>query len=141
MTPDKIALLRDSWTKVEPVADMAAALFYDRLFTIAPEVRPMFKSTDMKRQHRMLTDMLTTVVRDVDDPDALAPSIAALGRRHIAHGARPEQFDAVGAALLWTLEKGMAEQWTTAHQEAWSEAYGHLSGAMRQAMRGAAKAA
>jgi hypothetical protein len=30
MTPTDIALIRDSWAAVEPIADTAAGLFYDR---------------------------------------------------------------------------------------------------------------
>lgn len=47
MTPSQIALVQSSFAKVVPIADTAAKLFYDRLFEIAPEVRPLFKR-DMK---------------------------------------------------------------------------------------------
>ena len=37
-----IALVRASFAMVAPIEDAAADLFYDRLFAIAPQLRPMF---------------------------------------------------------------------------------------------------
>ena len=42
MTPYQVAIVQDSFKKVVPIAATAADLFYDRLFAIAPEVRPLF---------------------------------------------------------------------------------------------------
>ena len=42
LTVDDIALVRASFAKVLPIKDAAADLFYDRLFEIAPQLRPMF---------------------------------------------------------------------------------------------------
>ncbi len=42
MTPDQVTLVQESFKKVVPIAGKAADLFYDRLFTIAPEVRSLF---------------------------------------------------------------------------------------------------
>ena len=42
MTPKQIALVQDSFAKVAPTSEAAAALFYDRLFDIAPQIKAMF---------------------------------------------------------------------------------------------------
>ncbi len=39
MTPTQIELIRTSWAAVEPTADVAATLFYERLFEMDPAVR------------------------------------------------------------------------------------------------------
>ena len=49
MTPQQIALVRESFAKVVPISEEAAALFYDRLFAIDPSTRPLFNG-DMKSQ-------------------------------------------------------------------------------------------
>ena len=36
MTPEDIALVQESWRKIEPVKDIAAELFYSRLFELDP---------------------------------------------------------------------------------------------------------
>ncbi len=61
MTPTQVSLVQSSFAKVVPIADTAAALFYDRLFTIAPSVKQMFKG-DMAEQGRKLMTTLAVVV-------------------------------------------------------------------------------
>ena len=42
MTPQQIAVVRESFAKVVPISEEVAALFYDRLFAIDPSTRPLF---------------------------------------------------------------------------------------------------
>jgi nitric oxide dioxygenase len=129
MTPQQIALVQSSFARVAPMADQAATLFYDRLFAIAPQVRPMFKG-EMGEQGRKLMSTLAVVVNGLADLDVILPAARALARRHVAYGARPAHYIAVGEALLWTLEQGLGEGWTPAAAEAWTAAYQLLSGFM-----------
>lgn len=57
-----------------PIAATAAELFYGRLFEIAPEVKPLFK-TDLKAQGVKLMKMLGTVVNKLDDLDESCPRL------------------------------------------------------------------
>ena len=88
MTPDQIALVQQSFAKVEPIADQAADIFYDRLFERAPAVRPMFPD-DMTAQKRKLMEMLSTAVADLHRIDRILPALEDLGRRHVDYGTRP----------------------------------------------------
>jgi hemoglobin-like flavoprotein len=132
MNQQQIALVQDSWSRVEPIADTAAALFYGRLFEVAPEVRPMFRG-DLAEQGRKLMLMLAVVVRGLDRLDRLVPGVQRLGRRHAGYGVRPEHYDAVGGALLWTLEQGLGDAFTPEVRDAWATAYGALATTMRDA--------
>ncbi len=85
MTPERIALVRESFAKVRPIADDAAALFYGRLFQIAPEVRPLFPA-DLTEQGRKLMTTLAVVVNSLDDLPALLPVVQRLGARHAGYG-------------------------------------------------------
>jgi hypothetical protein len=40
MTPDQIKLVQQSFSKVAPISEQAAVIFYDRLFEVAPTGRP-----------------------------------------------------------------------------------------------------
>ena len=133
MSPDQIALIRDSFSRVRPISEQAAALFYGRLFEIAPQVRPLFRG-DMAEQGRKLMATLTVVVNGIDNLPALLPAVTALGRRHGGYGVTVEHFAPVGAALIWTLEQGLGEAFTPETRAAWLEAYGTLAGVMQQAM-------
>ena len=59
-----------------------------------------------------------------------AVEVDQLAKRHVGYGARPEHYPVVGGALLWTLEKGLGEAWTPEVADAWTAAYGTLSGYM-----------
>ena len=80
MTDDQITLVTHSWQNVEPIAPTAATLFYDRLFTVAPGVRPLF-GDDLTEQRRKLMEMIGTVVDGLDKLDQIVPEVQDLGRR------------------------------------------------------------
>ena len=85
--------------------------------------------------------MLGTAVAGLSRLDTLVPAVQALGRRHAGYGVRAEHFAPVGAALLWTLEKGLGEAFTADVREAWAVAYTILSQTMIDAAREMAVAA
>ena len=140
MTPNTVTLVQTSFAKVAPIAGVAADLFYDRLFETAPEVRRMFPS-DLAEQKKKLMTMLGTAVAGLVKPDALLPVVRALGVRHAGYGVRAEHFAPVGAALIWTLEQGLGEAFTSGVKAAWVEVYGVLSQTMIDGMQAMPKAA
>ncbi|WP_315758516.1 MULTISPECIES: globin family protein [unclassified Bradyrhizobium] len=140
MTPSQIELVQDSFAKVAPISDQAAGIFYDRLFEVAPQVRPMFPD-DLTEQRKKLMATLAVVVNGLANLPAILPAASALAMRHVDYGAKPEHYPVVGSALLWTLEKGLGEAWTPEVAEAWTAAYGTLSGFMIAEAYGKAQAA
>jgi hemoglobin-like flavoprotein len=129
MTPHQIALVQGSFRKVVPIAGTAADLFYDRLFHIAPEVRPMFPA-DLSEQKRKLIQMLAVAVGGLSKLEEIVPAVEDLGRRHVGYGVVPAHYGSVGAALLWTLKQGLGADFTPEVEAAWAETFGLLSGAM-----------
>jgi hemoglobin-like flavoprotein len=140
MTPDQVKLVQESFAKVAPISETAAVLFYDRLFEIAPKVKAMFP-TDMTEQRRKLMATLAVVVGGLGNLESVLPAASALAKRHVSYGAKPEHYPVVGAALLWTLEKGLGDGWTPDVAEAWTAAYGTLSGFMISEAYGRSQAA
>ena len=126
MTPDQIKAIQESFTKVMPISEQAAALFYGRLFEIAPAVKPLFRG-DIKEQGRKLMATLAVVVSGLSNLPAVLPAASALAKRHVAYGVKAADYKPVGAALLWTLERGLGEQWTPELAAAWGSAYTVLS--------------
>ena len=141
MTPQQVALVRQSFAKVVPISEPAAALFYDRLFTVDPSTRPLFRG-DMKSQGAKLMAAIGAVVKSLDRIEVMLDEIRALARRHGRYGVREEHYASVGAALLWTLEQGLGSDFTPDVRGAWTTAYGVLSSTMIAAasepVRGAA---
>jgi hemoglobin-like flavoprotein len=133
VTPTQIDLIRASWTKVEPIADTAAQLFYGRLFELDPRTKVLFRRTDMEAQRKNLVQTLAVVVKSLDKLDQIVPAVAALGRRHAGYGVRAADYDTVGAALLWTFEQGLGPDFDEPTREAWAMAYGVLASVMIEA--------
>ena len=140
MNPTQIKLVQDSFAKVAPISEQAAVLFYGRLFEVAPSVRTMFPD-DMTEQRKKLMATLAVVVGGLTNLEAVLPAASALAKRHVNYGAKPEHYPVVGGALLWTLEKGLGDAWTPDVAEAWTAAYGTLSGYMISEAYGSAQAA
>jgi hemoglobin-like flavoprotein len=140
MTPEQISLVQSSFAKVVPIADQAAVIFYDRLFEIAPQVKPLFKG-DMATQRRALMGALNGVVNGLSNLPSVLPAASALAKKHVGYGVEAAHYSVVGSALLWTLEKGLADAWTPEVASAWTEAYGTLSGFMISEAYGHAAAA
>ena len=129
MTPIQIDLVQSSFAKVAPIADTAAALFYGRLFEIAPEVKPLFHG-DMAEQRRKLMTTLGVVVNGLKNLDAVLPAARALAVKHVGYGVKAAHYAPVGEALIWTLDRGLGADFTSEVRSAWLAAYGAISGVM-----------
>ena len=121
-TETDIMLVRNTFDRVVPIAGVAADLFYDRLFYMAPSLRQMFPD-DLRDQKRKLMVMLATAVHSLTDLDALAPKLMELGARHAGYGVRDHHYKVVGEALIWTLERGLADAFTPEVERAWVRVY------------------
>ena len=117
------ALVQETFARLKPAAEQAAHLFYARLFQIAPQVRATFPD-DMTDQRRQLLATLEGAVAGLDHLEKLAPQDQETVGPHDA---------AVGAALLWTLDKALGEEFTAEVEDAWVAVYGVLSKVMKLA--------
>ncbi len=106
MTPRQKQLVQETFAKVVPISDQAAALFYGRLFEADPALRGLFK-TDMQVQGRKLMQMIGYCVGKLDALPELIPAVKELGRKHAGYRVKSTDYATVGAALLWTLEQGL----------------------------------
>jgi hemoglobin-like flavoprotein len=137
MTPEQALLVKNSWAKVLPISDKAAELFYGKLFELDPQLKPLFKG-DMTEQGKKLMKMINTAVNALDRLEAIVPAVQQLGVRHVGYGVKDKDYDTVGAALLWTLEQGLGDAFTSDVKDAWATVYGVLAGTMKSAAAEAA---
>lgn len=136
ITPQQKELVQKTWVMVVPIADTAAALFYGRLFEIEPSYKAMFKN-DMRKQGVMLMSTISLAVEALDDVEPLIPALKKLGANHVGYGVNERDYDMVGSALLWTLEKGLDDAFTDEVKNAWGAVYEVLAKIMKE---GAAEA-
>jgi hemoglobin-like flavoprotein len=130
MTNEQIKLVQDSFKQVAPIAETAAQLFYARLFELDPDLELLFKG-NLSEQGRKLMQMLAVAVGSLDRMEQLLPVVRSLGARHVSYGVRDKDYDTVGQALLWTLQKGLGAAFTPDVELAWSTVYATLASAMQ----------
>jgi nitric oxide dioxygenase len=126
MTPEQIKLVQETFKSVNAIAPQAADLFYDRLFEIAPQVRPLFPA-DLTDQKRKLMAMIGTAVGNLHQLEKIVPVVQDLGRRHATYGVKAAHYESVGDALIWTLGKGLGSAFTDSVKDAWIAAYTTLA--------------
>lgn len=131
LTETQKTIVQTTFAQVKD-ADALAARFYQRLFESAPQTRSLFKS-DLRAQGQKLVQTIAVVVYGLDDLPQIVPAIENLGKRHAHYGVRADDWDTVGAALLWTLEDTFGDAFTDEVRDAWATAYGVIAGAAVQA--------
>jgi nitric oxide dioxygenase len=131
MTDEQIVLVQSTFKQFIPIADTTAAIFYERLFELDPSIEPMFKGT-MHEQRRKLMLMLSSIVNGLGRLNTIIPIAEDLGRQHLRYGVKGDHYATVGAALLWTLEKGLGEDFTPEVKDAWVTAYSIIAEAAIQ---------
>jgi len=134
MTPDDITQVQESWRKMEPVKDIAAELFYTRLFELDPVLRAIC-GDDMKDKQKRFTQVVGATVRGLARVDMLLPAVREFGMRHPLPGEIEQHHANVASALLWMLEKSLRRDFTPEVKSAWIKAYGVLSQTVREATR------
>jgi hemoglobin-like flavoprotein len=130
MTYQEVLLVKNSWKifqAINPV--LVGDVFYTKLFMVAPKLRHMF-SISKEEQSKKLIEMLNVIVGRLNRLDELTEDIRQLALRHAGYGVKAEHYNAVGMALLWTLEKGLGKDWTKDVESAWIACYTILADTM-----------
>ena len=115
-----------------PIRDLAAELFYAKLFELDPSLKALFKG-DIKAQGARLMTMIGVAVANLDRPEILMPVLKGLGTRHGGYGVKDHHYDTVAAALLDALQRGLGDAFTPQVKAAWIVVYGVLAGTMKAA--------
>jgi hemoglobin-like flavoprotein len=137
MNSEQIQLVQQSFAKVQPIAAQAADMFYQRLFKLDPQLKKLFRG-DMQEQGGKLMSMIAAAVYGLNHLDKLVPVLEALGQRHGGYGVKPADYDVVAQALLWTLQQGLKESFTSEVRAAWTAFYGVAASTMQGAAARAA---
>lgn len=123
---DDITRIRRNWAQAVSARDILGEIFYRNLFDIAPDTREMFPDK-LDEQGRKLVQTLSWIVDHLDQPEELSIAAQDLARRHVAFGVEPEQYGAVGQALIATLHSGLGDAFSSDDEVAWIRVYGGLS--------------
>ncbi len=136
MNATQIQLVQNSFAQLIPSGEASfetffGEIFYQRLFDLQPHFKQMFQG-DMVKQSQKLLDMLRSIVQNLERPDV--QGIEELGAKHkTEYKVKNTDYNAVGEALIWTLEATMGEDFTPELREAWIAAYRLLAQTMKPA--------
>ena len=122
LTAEEIVRVRSSFDMVFANATDMTTAFYDRIFELAPEFRPMFPADMSALKHDFIAK-LAVLVGSLDEATGLLSGADVLGRNHLRYGVRPEHYPVVGEALLWSLARGLGPHWTDEVEQAWRKVY------------------
>jgi nitric oxide dioxygenase len=132
LTRDECRLVQASFAQIAPIADEVAATFYRRLFELDPNLVPLFK-TDIALQGARFMEKLAVAVTGLEDLEAIAPLVAALGRRHAGYRVARSDYETAREALLRTLRETLGPAFGSELRDAWSAAFATLSTEMIRA--------
>lgn len=117
-----IEAVRQSFSTVRRDPVRLAEVFYEHLFDLAPDLRPMF-GDDLTVQHQRMAQALLDVVEWLDNPDRLRPYLQRLGSYHTnRYGVRPEHYPHVGRALVRAVSE-LAPNWSSYVSSCWILVY------------------
>jgi hemoglobin-like flavoprotein len=117
MTTEQIELVHESLEQEKAASDIDAKIFYSRLFELEPKLRALFKGE--MEQAGKIKQMIGMAVVNLDRIDELLAALGKLGTGQTAYGVREEDYETVGAALLWTLEAGLSRSFKSETEEKW----------------------
>jgi hemoglobin-like flavoprotein len=131
MTPQQIALVQSSYSRLGPEKARVGVNLLARLFAADPQARGLFKNN--ANHAPIFNGALQLVVKGLSDTESLLPMVSALGCRHAIYGVEARHYAAAGGALVGALDDVMGPDFTPEVRDAWIAAYGLLSATMQAA--------
>ncbi|GAB3945127.1 globin family protein [Spirosoma harenae] len=132
LSENQLSIIKKSWRLLRDIDPaLLGDVFYSRLFMAHPELRPLFKGP-LDVQYKKFIDTLSFLVSQLHRLDEFTHEVELLGQRHRQYGVKADQYDAVGEALLWTLQSGLGRDWDEAIAQAWVNLYNIIAQKMQE---------
>lgn len=129
LSEEEIDILRDSLIYLQDRKEFATSIFYENLFDVAPNLRPMF-GEELTEQSNKALFAFGAIVAQIHDLDICRDLTRELAIRHVAYGVQPEHYASVGAAVIRTVEMVMGDAMTDDIATSWQKAYDAVAAAM-----------
>lgn len=133
VTERQAGLIQTSYMRLVEDIDLAAEMFYKRLFALEPETRALFKG-DMQSQGRKLIQMLLVAVNGAFNLEGVDADMRTLGEEHIGYGVKVEYFEPLGTALVETVASTLGSDFNNEMREAWEVWYNALAEMVKRGM-------
>jgi nitric oxide dioxygenase len=135
VTPEQLALVRETALLVDAAGDVFAERFYDHLFALHPAARQLFPD-DATTHRRKLTDEVVFLVGAATDLPAFLERARAIGGRHRHYGVHAADYAIAGAALVAAVGDVAGGSWSTEVAAAWRRMYALIAETMLEGASG-----
>eukprot|EP00288_Rhodomonas_lens_P020008 CAMPEP_0177690586 /NCGR_PEP_ID=MMETSP0484_2-20121128/847_1 /TAXON_ID=354590 /ORGANISM="Rhodomonas lens, Strain RHODO" /LENGTH=494 /DNA_ID=CAMNT_0019201143 /DNA_START=148 /DNA_END=1629 /DNA_ORIENTATION=+ len=131
-------IIKESWGRIIELKGYfeLGGLYYDTLFSMAPELQPLF-TLERNEMGVKFVDMLASMVAVVDCPPKLHEKLEDLSPMHIRKGVQAAYMPQMGAVLFAVLQQGLAAEFTPQCKDAWGWVWTWLSKSMALTLAGA----
>ena len=128
-TEKEVDLVRSSFARLVPCADVIIDRFYGKVFDAAPEARNLFRN-DMRVQRNKVLELLSYIVYNLEKRSQVEAQLQELGRRHRQYGVVDVHFVVVRAALIETFAESSEVAFTPAELAAWDKLFRFMAAGM-----------
>jgi len=125
----QIRLVRESFEQLLALGTAPVRSFYEHLFQLAPEARPLFKG-DIEVQARKFVQSLRVIIAGLECPEKHVAVLQRLGARHASFGVEPRHYAILESALIGMLEDCLGAEFNDELRLAWQKAYELIASAM-----------
>lgn len=122
--------ISESYAVLKSQGEIFANNFYEQLFEKHPAVKPLFANISSQEQANKLWQVLAALGENLNNLDALKPTLIELGKRHQNYGAVKEHYAVVAELLLSNLASTLADKWTDNVKDAWSKGFSYAAEVM-----------
>ncbi|MES2797675.1 MAG: globin domain-containing protein [Bacteroidota bacterium] len=130
MKKEDILIIKKTWRLLKDIDPLIFGdVFYSKLFLEYPFFKKIFKG-DREDQYKELIDLMTIIVLNINNLDKLREDLIAIASKNTEYGVKPEYYKKIGETLIWTLEKGLGNDWNNETERAWRTYYTLISGKM-----------
>ena len=134
MTPEQLALVRDTATKVDGAGEDLARRFSGRLLELRPSASTQCP-VDLHEPRTFVDEVLFLATAAADLP-VFVERARDLGRRQQRSGVRTTDYPLLGEALLGAVEAVSGEGWTPEVADAWRCLFALVSETMLEGAAG-----
>lgn len=120
LPPDQKYVLRKSFALLERQSHVAALVFYQNLFKLAPALRSSFDS-DIESRAFMMMDKLANALSLLEKPDELKAALEDLGAKHLEYDSAHDNFSIVAKALIQMLASVLGKNFDDETRHAWTQ--------------------
>eukprot|EP01041_Mallomonas_annulata_P011483 gene11483-24012_t len=101
-------------------------LFYNRLFEVCPNAKPIFINSSMVTNSKLIACLISSALNAFKDKDHIKSKIAHCASDNAKRGLKAEYYGDMGLALFWALEQVIGDPFDSLAKQAWIKLYSHL---------------